>query len=244
MPTAKELSSNGVNYHRFSYEKGDAALAPEISYQLDAGTEWHTQKFAIGVSPFINFFPNYIYLNPTNQYDRFYGAGNQVFHYTQSEVLRWGGEIHSHYALSRSLQLGIIGEYIYAEQLSGRKKGFTLPFSPPASAVFNIKYQAHTARYLHRPYISLDYQIVGKQERIVPPEEKTDGYNLLNVSIGSYIGKKTDKIFISLQVHNIFNTIYLNHTHYYRLINVPGTGRSFLVNLTIPFSTHHTRQNE
>ena len=240
MPTAKELGANGVNYHRFSYEKGNAFLSPEISYQFDVGAEWHASRFAIGMNPFVNYFPNYIYLNPTHQYDRFYGGGNQVFEYTESEVIRWGGEVHTHYSLTRFIQLGFIGEYIYAEQLSGDKKGFALPFSPPPSGIFHVKYLPGTMRRFHNPYISADYRIVARQERIVPPEEKTDGYALLNISIGSHIGKGHDKIFFSLQIHNVLNTIYYKHTHYYRLINVPGAGRSFLVNITVPFSNHKT----
>ena len=79
MPIAKELAANGVNYHHFSYEVGDPELDPEVSYQLDAGLEYATATFAVGITPFINSFTNYIYLNPTSEHDRLYGNGNQVF---------------------------------------------------------------------------------------------------------------------------------------------------------------------
>ena len=62
MPIAKELSSNGVNYHHFSYEKGNSSLSAEIAYQLDISAEWHYSKWAFQISPFVNYFPNYIYL--------------------------------------------------------------------------------------------------------------------------------------------------------------------------------------
>jgi iron complex outermembrane recepter protein len=64
MPIAKELAANGVNYHRFSYEVGNAELSPEVAYQVDAGVEWHNRRLAIGITPFGGYFPNYIYLNP------------------------------------------------------------------------------------------------------------------------------------------------------------------------------------
>ena len=86
----------------------------EISYQLDAGIEYNSTKFAIGASPFFNYFSNYIYLNPTSRYDRLYGFGNQVFEYTESEILRYGGELHAHYEATTSLRFGFIGEYVYA----------------------------------------------------------------------------------------------------------------------------------
>ena len=236
MPIAKELAANGVNYHRFSYEVGDPDLSPEISYQLDLGVEYHSKRFAIGTTPFLNYFTNYIYLNPTSEFDRLYGNGNQVFYYTESEVLRYGGEIHAHYEVLQDLQLGIIGEYVYSEQLSGEKKGFTLPFSPPASAIFNVKYQKRELRFIENAYASFDYRITAPQNDIVPPEETTDGYQVINLGFGGEIQLKNQKVNISMQVQNLLNTKYFNHTSYYRLINVPEPGRNFIMNVSIPIS--------
>lgn len=245
MPIAKELAANGVNYHHFSYEIGNAELSPEISYQLDAGIEYSTKRFAIGTTPFLNYFSNYIYLNPSSEHDRLYGNGNQVFYYTQSQVLRYGAELHAHYELFKSLQLGIIGEYVYSEQLSGEKKGFTLPFSPPPSGIFNIKYKKQKmpripkkfgTGLVENAYLSIDYRITTPQNNIVPPEETTNGYQVVNIGLGGDIVFKNERINISMQVQNLFNTKYFNHTSYYRLINVPEPGRNIIVNISIPFS--------
>ncbi len=236
MPIPKELAANGINYHRFSYEVGNADLSPEISYQFDAGAEYHGEKFAIGISPFVNYFSNYIYLNPTSRFDRLYGFGNQVFEYTESEVLRYGGELHAHYEFSDDLQFGLIGEYVYAEQLSGEKKGFTLPFAPPASAIFNVKYQKPQVAFINNAYASLDYRLTAAQNNIVPPEEPTEGYQAFNLSLGGDVVWNNQTIDISIQVQNLLNTKYFNHTSYYRLINVPEPGRNFIINIAIPFS--------
>ena len=236
MPIAKELAANGVNYHSFSYEVGDSELSPEISYQFDAGLEYHSKKFALGTTPFVNYFSNYIYLNPTSEHDRLYGNGNQVFYYTESEVIRYGGEIHAHYELLKNVQLGIIGEYVYSEQLSGEKKGFTLPFSPPASAIFNVKYQKRKLEFIKNAYFSFDYRITASQNNIVPPEEPTDGYRVINLGFGGDFSMAKQNVNISMQVQNLLNTKYFNHTSYYRLINVPEPGRNFIVNISIPFS--------
>lgn len=236
MPIAKELAANGVNYHHFSYEVGNADLSSEISYQFDVGIEHSTKRFAFGTTPFLNYFSNYIYLNPTSEHDRLYGNGNQIYYYTQSKVLRYGFEFHAHYEIFNSLQLGIIGEYVYSKQLSGEKKGFTLPFSPPPSGIINIKYQKQKINFVDNAYVSIDYRITAPQNNIVPPEEKTDGYQLVNLQLGGDIILKKQHINISLQVQNLFNTKYFNHTSYYRLINVPEPGRNFIINISIPFS--------
>jgi len=203
---------------------------------LDAGVEFNSRKLAIGATPFVNYFSNYIYLNPTSEHDRLYGNGNQVFFYTQSEVFRYGGEIHTHFQILKSLQLGLLGDYVYSVQLSGEKMGFTLPFSPPASAIFNIKYQRQKIKFIENAYLSVDCRITAPQNNIVPPEETTSGYQVINLSLGGEIKMGNQKIDISMQVQNLFNAKYFNHTSYYRLINIPEPGRNFIVNISIPFS--------
>ncbi|MFW6289466.1 MAG: TonB-dependent receptor domain-containing protein, partial [Mariniphaga sp.] len=234
MPIAKELAANGVNYHRFSYEKGNPGLSPEISYQLDAGLEVHTRRFAIGITPFANYFPNYIYLNPGYEHDRLYGNGNQVFNYTQSKVMRLGGELHSHYDIIPQLKTGLILNYIWSEQLSGSKKGFTLPFSPPASGIINLKYLAQGTGSFQNTYTSLDVKMAAAQNRIVPPEEKTPGYTVIDFSAGTEVTIKNHPVAFSLQILNMLNKKYFNHTSYYRLINVPAPGRNITLGIHIP----------
>ena len=244
MPIAKELAANGVNYHHFSYEIGNAAVAPEVSYQLDAGLEYNSTKLALGATPFLNYFTNYIYLNPTSDYDRLYGNGNQIYTYTQSEVFRFGGEIHMHYQFRKYLQLGVMGEYVFSEQLSGNKKGFGLPFSPPASAVLNVKYQKPRLAFAENTYFSIDYKLTAAQNTIVPPEETTPGYQVVNVGLGGEVYCFKQKLNINLQVQNVLNTKYFNHTNYYRLLNVPEAGRNVVVNITIPFSNKLNKVSE
>jgi len=243
MPIAKELAANGINYHHFSYEVGNADLSPEISYQLDAGIEWNRENYAMSFTPFINYFANYIYLNPSSEYDRLYGNSNQKYYYTQSKVFRYGGEFHAHYNIIKPLQLGVIGEYVYSEQLSGKKKGFTLPFSPPPSAILNVKYQKQWVKFIQHSYISVDYRVTAPQNNIVPPEETTDGYQVINLGLGGEVKLNNQKMKFSFQIQNLLDKEYFNHTSYYRLINVPEPGRNFILNLTIPFSGKMNKNN-
>lgn len=236
IPIPKELAANGVNYHYFRYEKGDPELSPETSYQADLGLKYTSEKLIVETSPFFNYFSNYIYLNPGTKHDRLYGIGNQVFNYTQSKVIRYGGELTASYSFYRNFRFGITGEYIYSEQVSGDKKGFTLPFSPPASVIFNLSYENPKILNFENTYISFDFVATAAQKEIVPPEETTSGYGIINISTGGDIKIRKHKINLSLQVKNLLNKKYFNHTSFYRLINVPEPGRNISVNITIPFS--------
>jgi iron complex outermembrane receptor protein len=237
MPIAKELASNGVNYHYFRFEKGDPNLSAERSYQLDLGIDWQQNKWSVQLSPFFNYFPNYIYLNPTSQHDIYYGAGNQVFEYEQSKVMRYGGELQTRYQFLKNLSGEILAEYLYSEQLSGSKKGYTLPFSPPASVLFGLTYNPEI-KGLNDTYFSLDYRYTAQQNQIVPPERKTASSNVFNLAIGTKAKAGQQDFIISLQVQNLFNTKYLNHTSFYRLIELPEASRNIILSVKIPFLIH------
>ncbi|WP_240773388.1 TonB-dependent receptor [Pontibacter sp. SGAir0037] len=236
MPIAKELAANGVNYHYFSYEQGNTGLLPEQSYQADLGVTWAEEKWSVQVNPFFNYFTNYIYLNPTPDHDYLYGAGNQVFAYTQSEVMRYGGEVQLSYNLLRSLRTELLGEYVYARQLSGDKKGYTLPFSPPPSVLLNLTWSPALNHPLHNTYFSFDYRLTSRQDNIVPPEKKTPGYQVVNIQLGTTVHLHKQPLQLSLQARNLLNTYYLNHTSFYRLIELPEAGRNIVLSLKIPFN--------
>jgi iron complex outermembrane receptor protein len=244
MPIAKELGANGVNYHYFSYERGDAALLPEQSYQADLSLGWKSERWSVQVSPFFNYFPNYIYLNPTPDHDYFYGAGNQVFQYAQSRVMRYGGELQLKYQLLKNLSSELLAEYLYAEQLSGDKKGFTLPFLPPPSALLNLTWSPDLGKTLSNTYMSVDYRITAAQNNIVPPEKKSPGYSIINLQAGTRIRLYQQPIMLSLQVQNLLNTRYLNHTSFYRLIELPEMGRNIILSLKVPFNIHKTHPEQ
>ena len=238
MPTAKELAANGINYSHFSYEIGNASLQPEIAYQWDAGIEFDNRTLNFSIEPFVNYFTNYIFLNPTSEYNRLYGSGNQIYEYTQCQVFRCGGEASVSYTIVRWLELALNGEYVFARQMSGEKKGYALPFSPPLTATGTISYRPTLHKIVYEPYLSFEVKGVAPQTDIVPPEEPTDGYFDLSLKAGGNLLFKNQKLLISMQLQNLLNSNYYNHTGYYRLINVPEPGRNFILSLTLPFTGH------
>jgi len=236
MPIAKELAANGVNYHYFRYEKGDASLSAEKSYQLDLGLGVNGEKLTAQLTPFFNYFPNYIFLNPTAHHDYFYGAGNQVFNYAQSRVMRYGSELQISYSFLKSWKAGLTAEYLYSKQLSGAKRGYGLPFAPPPSALVSLSYEPQWEGPLTSAYFTLDYRLSASQKRIVPPERPTPAYQIFNFSAGGSLKIAQQLMNVSLQAQNVLNTRYLNHTSFYRLIGLPEAGRNVVLVVKIPFA--------
>jgi iron complex outermembrane receptor protein len=232
MPNAKELASNGLNYHMYRFEKGDSTLKAEESYQLDMGISITRPRWELHLSPFVNYFPNYIYLNPTAQY---YEA-QQVFYHRQSEVFRTGGELSALYRFNDELSAGFDLEYIYSVQLSGEKKGYTLPFSPPLNSVFGLTYEKTRLGSFSKAFAAIDLHLTAAQNNIVPPEKKTPGYQLVHLRTGAILSKGKMPVQFQLQLRNIFNTKYYDHTSFYRLIEVPGAGRNITASIQFQFN--------
>ena len=75
--------------------------------------------------------------------------------------------------------------------------------------------------------MALEWQVVGTQDIIVPPEEKTKGHQLLNASIGKKFKLGENQLEITLRGENLLGKRYYDHTSYYRLMGVPEPGRNF-----------------
>lgn len=235
VPIAQELAANGVNYHYFSYEKGNASLSPEQSYQADFSLARRSRNIYLAFTPFFNYFVNYIYLNPTSGYDQYYGAGNQIFEYAESKVRRYGAELKMEYRPLTHWKVELLGEYVRSEQLSGSKKGYTLPFSPASSLLVDLSWFPKSSTHFQEPYISLDCKWTTGQDHIVPPEEKTAGYQVFNFRAGTQLTWGKSALQLRLQVQNMFNTKYMDHTSFYRLISLPEQGRNIVLSVGIPF---------
>lgn len=227
MPIAKELGADGVNYNIFRYEQGNDGLGAEESYQIDAGIygEWRAASFA--VTPFANYFPNYIYLSPTSRY----AEGLQLYEYTESRVVRLGLEASGTWHIMRNLDMNVDFEYLRARQKSGAKKGYTLPFSPPIRMRGELRYTYGG----EGRFVSAEVVCVGPQDEIVPPEETTPGHRELNASLGwdKSLGKGTLRI--TMRGDNLLNKRYYDHTSFYRLIDVPEPGRNGSIMMTYIF---------
>lgn len=228
-PIAKELGANGINYHIFRYEQGEAALDAEEAYQLDAGIGWSRGPWRVQADPFVNYFPNYIYLSPTP----YYTEGLQRYAYTQARVLRWGMEMEASWAFSPHWEAELKGEYLWARQRSGQKRGYGLPFAPPLRLGAALR-RSHA--WGQGGLVELSARLLGRQSEVVPPEKPTPASWTLNARMVQRMPLRNSSLLLTLRADNLLNRRYYDHTSYYRLMEVPepGFNVSFVVQASIP----------
>ena len=238
MPGASELGSNGIHHGSFRYELGDTTLTSEYAYQLDFELEFRKGKWFFGFSPFVGFFPNFIYLNPTGSYLMPDGSeieeadAGQVYRYVQSEAYRYGAEIQLSYQLSRLFKFDAQAEYVFTTD-----GVYPIPFTPPMQLVLGVDHDLPIYwKKLHFARLRIEMIAAAKQGLVARNELVTPRYQVLNFSFSTKVLTRFFPLGIDFQWQNMLNTKYYNHLSFYRHLQLPEAGSNIQLMLTIPLN--------
>jgi iron complex outermembrane receptor protein len=237
-PRAVELAMNGVHHGTFRHEVGNPNLTTEVAYQLDAMYEYHTNKRLLTITPFINYYENFIYLRPTGQFSTLPDAG-QLFKYTQHDALLSGGEILWHESIEKNLMLQFKAEYVFAYNID---LGGHLPFIPPLTMSLSPTWKKEKLSGLSKINITPNIQYSFGQSFVDNNELRTPGFFLLNadISFSALKGKSWKKmqleegIQFNFGFRNLLNTSYLKHLSRYRLLDITEPGFNFVFSVRLP----------
>jgi iron complex outermembrane receptor protein len=136
LPTAIELTANGIHHGSLRHEKGDSTLGSERGLQFDLSLTLENKKVDFSVSPFFNYFFGYIYLNPTAEFSPLPEAG-LLWKYTQHDGLHTGLEFLVDYHPVEGLHLNTGGQLVYTYS---PETGYNFPMIPPIGGHAEIEY--------------------------------------------------------------------------------------------------------
>ena len=234
-PTAIELAANGLHHGAFRHEKGNPNLNPERGWAVDVEVNYQSATFNTSVSPYLYYFSNYIFLKPSGTFS-ILPDGGQIYEYTQSKALLTGFEWKLDKTFWDVLKLETIFEFFYNKQVTGNAKTeYPLPFSPPVNVFAQLNYQLKDTEMFKENSIYINGKWNAKQQRIAQNEEITDSYQLIGAGASTTLSLNKFKANVFLTATNLLNTKALNHTSYYRPLEIPELGRSFQLMVQIPF---------
>lgn len=232
-PTPQELSANGVHHGSFRHERGSDKLNPEEGLQFDVNLDYERKDYKISLSPYYNYFSNFIYLRPTGRFSPLPEAG-QLYEFTEGPVIHWGGEISGEYHPTPSLHLQSAIAYT---QLSNTETQLPLPFIPPLSIRNEIDYEFELEnKKINQINFRVSYQYFAAQNRVDRNERTTPAYQLINAGMGLNPLILKREISFSLQINNLLNTAFFNHISRWRQIGLPEPGRNISLYLKIPIN--------
>lgn len=237
MPTANELASNGVHHGSFRFEKGDSTLVPETSYQIDFGLDFLTEKtrlfdsFSFSINGFGSYFPNFIFLNPTGEYNELNDVG-QIYQYIQDKALRFGGEAQLKMDFCPLLSWESSAEYVYAKDLD---TDYPIPFTPPFSLINDLSFRLNKIGPVTNNSFTFTHRYYAAQNRVARNEETTPAAHVFDFSTAFHIpyNKKRQAIQLVFQIQNLLDKAYYNHISFYRHLDIPEIGRNFTLSLSV-----------
>ncbi|MBI1402508.1 MAG: TonB-dependent receptor [Porphyrobacter sp.] len=223
-PSAEELLVDGYHDATQTYERGDPALEPETAIGGEVFVRGRAGIADLSLTGFYNRFSNYIYEAATGEVIE----GAPVFQYFQSDADYYGVESEVDLAWLRdgdfSLTTELRGSYVRARLADGTN----VPRIPPLTLYGAIDAELGA--------VSLRGEVAwnDRQDKTGPGETPTDGYTMVNASIGWRPFRGDDNVSVLLKANNIFDVtgrLATSLTKDY----TPLPGRNFEVSLRVSF---------
>ena len=174
LPAAEELFSNGLHIGTQAFEIGDPALDEEVGLGLDVSVRVENERFSGELTFFRQAFSDFIFLAFTGEEDE----GFPVLAFTQEDATFSGVEFKGRLELferdGHHVHLLLTGDRVDAEL----DRGGNLPRTPPLRLGAGLHY--HGLRW----NASTEVRWVDGQDELAENETPTEGYTLLNASLG------------------------------------------------------------
>lgn len=212
-PNISELASNGHHEGTLRYEKGNADLKAEHSWQIDVGADYYSKYVELQVALFANRINNYIYLQ------RLAGVvmdDVDVFQYVGGDARLIGGEVTAEIHPLPRLHWSNTFSYVDARQLHAAEEHEYLPMTPMPRITSSLHYHIiEHGKHLSNFYVTAGVDCYLDQNHYLAAygtETATPGYLLLNASIGTDIVAKGRTVAkLCIVADNLLDVAYQNH---------------------------------
>ncbi len=225
LPNAEELFSNGPHIATNAFEIGDPNLDEETSLGLDVTLRKVSGPLTGEITLFANRFDDYIFEQATGGEE----DGLPVFQYVQRDAEFRGAELSGVWELFHGepnhLDVEVGADFVRAEL---RDTGEPLPRIPPRRLRLGLHYRGDR----------LQGRIEGiraeEQDRVSQFELPTEGYTLLNATVGYRFFTSRAIYDVLLRGTNLTDEEARNHVSFLKDL-VPLPGRDVSLSLRVSF---------
>jgi iron complex outermembrane receptor protein len=223
-PSAEELFSDGPHIATQAFEIGDAALATERAWGLEAYARGSIGKGTFGLTAYRQWFSNYIFLEETGLEE----DDLPVFQYLQGDADFWGFEAELSYPVidtgSFRLVTDLSSSYVEAEL----DDGTAVPRIPPLSLLGALEAQTGPID------LRGEVQWFDSQNRTAPFETATNSFTLVNALVAWRPLKDNRNVTIQLAADNLFDVTGRRHASFTKGF-VPLIGRNVRASVRLSF---------
>jgi len=224
-PNLAELTSFGVHHGTNRFEIGNPDLKSEQNIQIDLSLEYQSEHLEFYANGFYNNILDYIFISPTGEFE----DEHEIFRYVQHTAVLYGGELGLHFHPHPIHWLHFESNF---ESVTGKQKnGEYLPLIPTNNLSNTLRGEFRGNDKVNEMFISIQYQNYFKKTNVNSFENPTDGYNLLNFSLGGNLSFKKSDLHINFNINNLLNKEYISHLSLLKVNDIPNIGRNIVLGL-------------
>ncbi len=223
LPTAEELYADGVHLATATYEIGNQNLSKETSNNIDVTLRKFEGDTTFSLSAFHNKVDNYIYAHTLDEHEGF-----QLVEYAQRDAVFTGLEGEVRHKFSNIVEGTLFGDMVRARFDNNGEGSRNIPRIPAhrIGARVNADWQSWHGM--------VEVVRVGKQDRVGDFEDRTGGYNMVNLG-GHYttrIGGVPAQLYA--RINNLTDQLAFSHTSFIKEA-APLPGRNITAGLRFIF---------
>jgi len=223
-PGINERYSNGLHQGVSGIEEGDVDLKTENAVKNTLEYTWlPSNNFSAKVLAYHQYFKNYIFLNPQNEFRLTIRGAFPVFKYEQTNASIYGLDVSTQFTISDAFDGQINYNYTKGTDLNNNSP---LILMPPNKLFGSIVYRTHKPIKLSHKLsaeeleIGINNRLVFEQKNLleqdfVPPPPR---YNLVGIKLSTNMIFPHYKIRAYLKADNLLNVQYrdyLNRQRYF-----------------------------
>jgi iron complex outermembrane receptor protein len=233
-PGVNEQFSNGVHHGTAQFERGDAGLSSEKSYNIDVTLRKVSSRFYGQLSTYYNHIDNYIFLRPESEPVVTIRGSFPFFSYESTDALLRGIDGSAEYQLTNTFRLGALVSIVRG---NNRNADEPLIFMPADRFKLSGRYSVPEVGSFQNNFMEAGLSLVREQHRFpanldyAPPP---DGYGLIDIEAGTTIPIGSQKLILSGAVKNALNTVYRDYLSRFRYF-IDDTGRNFILKAQLQF---------
>lgn len=224
-PSATELYANGAHLATQSFEVGNSELGKEQAVSAEILAKKNTGRLTGSASLFWQHYTDFIALTSNGEFE----DGLPIFMYDDVRARFWGyeGELEYHLIQTGEHHLDTFAQidYVRAVNLSEDE---SLPRIPALGGKIGFKYYYANFR------AKTELVLVNNQDKTTEFELPTDGYHLLNASLGYTVPTKKSDYEFYLRGTNLTNEEARVHTSFLKDL-APLRGRAILAGVRATF---------
>ncbi len=216
-PQATELYADGFHAALGRVERGDASLAKETGYTLDAALRRNTGPLTWNVGAFYNRYDSFVFIAPTGALDAEEGVAVYAYQQRPADLYGFEGELGIPVAVARGdLAVKLMGDWLRGRLRDG---GGNLPAITPWRTGVGLDYD------LGPLHLGGDLTYHARQDDVAANELPTDAYTLLTADVSYRWTLAYGRLFAFLRGTNLLDEDARQHASPLKdILPLPGRG--------------------